>query len=124
MTTLLGGCSGESVPVDLSGWEILDEVGSPMRFEKATWPVDDSSCIDSKGIEVLGELDSEEYVRVITEVRERHPRDAILLVRRDGSYADVLTGVHCTSPEAGSGDIYLMRQEGMKWKIKGTTKWR
>jgi hypothetical protein len=123
MATLLGGCGGQSEPVDLSAWDILNEVGNPMRFEKPTWPVDDSSCLDAKGIEVLGDLDSKQYLRVIAEVRERHPRDAILLVRRSGLYADVLTGVHCTSPNAGGGDIYLMRQEGMEWKIAGTTEW-
>jgi hypothetical protein len=120
---LFAACSDPRGSADLSDWDVLNEVGNPMRFEKWTWPVDDPSCIEGKDVVVLGELDSQEYSRVIAEVREAHPRDAILLVRREGRYADVLTGANCTSRGAGGGDIYLMRLEGMNWKIRGSTKW-
>jgi hypothetical protein len=120
---LLAACSDPRAPADPSDWDVLNEVGSPSRFEKSTWLVDDSSCIEGRDIMVLGELDTQEYLRVIAEVREAHPRDAILLVRREGFYADVLTGAHCTSPGSGGGDVYLMRLEGINWKIRGSTKW-
>jgi hypothetical protein len=119
---LLAACSDPRGPADFSDWDVLNELGNSTRFEKLTWPVDDSSCIKGD-IVVFGELNSQEYLRVIAEVRETHPRDAILWVRREGVYADVLTGANCTSPGAGGGDIYLMRLEGMTWKIKGSTKW-
>jgi hypothetical protein len=121
---LLTACSDAHDWSEFKDWDILNEVGSPIRWEKLTWPIDDESCLAPDGIQVLGELNANEYSRIVSEVREARPRDAILLVRKDGRYADVLTGANCTSPGAGGGDVYYLRFEGVNWRIKGTSKWK
>jgi hypothetical protein len=85
--------------------------------------VDDRSCLPVYDILVLGEVDAKEYLEIVSVVKASHPRDAILLVRRAGRYADVLTGGNCKLPGGGGGDIYLLRREQGKWQVKGTTAW-
>jgi len=120
---LLIACSDEHGPQQFDEWDVLNEVGTPGRWVELTWAVDDRSCLAPNGIQVLGELDSAEYDKIIQEIRNAHPRDAILLVRRSGRYADVLTGANCVSRGTGGGDLYLLRLEGMNWRVKRTTKW-
>lgn len=40
---LLAGCSGGQGPGEFAAWDVLNEVGSPMRWKQVTWPVDDNS---------------------------------------------------------------------------------
>jgi len=120
---LLTGCSSADGPQEFDDWDVLNEVGSPERLERTTWPVDDRSCIHVNDIQVLGELDAKEFSLIVSEVQRAHPRVTILQVRRAGRYADVLTGINCTSPGSGGGDIYLLRLDGTKWREKGITKW-
>ena len=120
---LLSGCSDPGQPGEFADWDELNEIGAPVRFEKMDWSVEDSSCVQEVGIQVLGDVDAATYSRIIAAVRTTHLREAILLVRRSERLADVLTGRKCDAPGKGGGDIYLLRNDGGQWSIKGVTQW-
>jgi hypothetical protein len=121
---LLVACSADTSAYDLDEWLPLLALQGPVRFERTAQAVDDGSCMDAQGgVKVIGNVDAATFDEVIGIVRARNVRDAILLVRAKGRYAEVWTGGGCDSLAGGNGEMHHLRRDNGSWVLKESTHW-
>ena len=120
---LLASCSKDTSSYDLDEWLPLLPLQSPVRFKQIPQAVGDSTCMPPQGIKVIGDVDATTLSDIIDIVRTRQARDAILMVRAKGRYAEAWTGGNCNSSAGGSGDIYHFRRDNGAWVLKESTQW-
>jgi hypothetical protein len=120
---LLAGCSERAGPHNIDDWLPLLSVQEPVRFVKLAQPADVGSCMRPDGTKLIGQFDDAALSQIGAAIRERYPRDVIVLVRVKGRFAEVWTGLECRDPAGGHGDIHHLRRDEGEWFLKETTQW-
>jgi hypothetical protein len=120
---LLAACGDAKKAHELDDWTPLLAVQGPVRYSAEAQAVDDATCLKPEGIKIIGDIHADAVTEIISAVRVSHARDAIVMIRGKGRYAEVWTREDCHAAGGPRGDIHHLRRDDSTWVLKETTQW-